>query len=228
MQQRKGVDQAYARQPQPSYVPPPYGPAHEVPAIVHYITLILVVLSLGFSAWSFMKISEIQSAAVPKTVSAADFLVKLTSHEEAMAYTGTSPLNILQISQGNLGNLQSQIAGLDVSYIGSYLIQYADSLIIYDYENDIVKGKISLQQPDQASLANEFAAKLYAHPEMAGLSSEQPQGGQLDEATLSTLRQQFPEVYAPAKVGDFLLRYSSKLVIYDYANDRIVNVVELQ
>lgn len=73
----------------------------------------------------------------------------------------------------------------------------------------------------------DFFAKLNAHPELSGLENEQPIGGQLDANSLSTLQQQFPNVYANAKVGDFLLRYSTKLIIYDYNNDAIVNAVNL-
>ena len=227
MQKKKGAGQSpIAIQPQPSAVYNAYD-FHEVPPFVHYLTLILVIVSLGLSAWTFMKIDGIESAAVPETIDANDFLAKLTSHEEARSYVGVAPLNILQINEGNLGNLQSQIAGLDTSYMGSYLVQYTDAIVVYDYESDVIKGKIGLTRQSQ-DLAQDFEAKLYAHPEMAALLGEQPQGGQLDEATLSTLKQQFPEVYAPAKVGNFLLRYSSVLVIYDYTNDRIVNVVKLQ
>ena len=73
----------------------------------------------------------------------------------------------------------------------------------------------------------DFFAKLNSHPELQGLQDQQPTGGQLDEASLNTLNQQFPDVYANAKVGDFLLRYQTKLIIYDYAQDRIVNAVGL-
>ena len=79
----------------------------------------------------------------------------------------------------------------------------------------------------QAQLPADFLAKLNAHPELAGLENEQPVGGQLDQASLGTLRQQFPNVYANAKVGDFLLRYSTRLIIYDYNSDAIVNAVDL-
>lgn len=75
---------------------------------------------------------------------------------------------------------------------------------------------------------DEFFAKLNKHPELKGLQNEQPVGGQLDAASLSTLKQQFPDVYKDAKVGDFLLRYKTKLIIYDYDSDRIVNAVNLQ
>jgi len=84
-----------------------------------------------------------------------------------------------------------------------------------------------LQQPQQAALPEDFYAKLNAHPEISGLENEQPIGGQLDQASLDTLRQQFPQVYANAKVGDFLLRYTTRLIIYDYNADAMVNAVNL-
>ena len=200
---------------------------HEVPPIVHYAVLLLVIVSLVLSVLAYMKVSAIEDAAVPETISVDDFLKKLTSHEETKALVGASPLNIVQITQANLPNLQSQISGLDVSFVGSYLVQYQDRVVVYDYANDQLKGVVALQQPTQEQLAQDFINKLYAHPEVAGLQNEQPQGGQLDAQSLATLKQQFPDVYANAKEGDFLLRYSTRLIIYDYANDRIVNAVNL-
>ena len=163
-----------------------------------------------------------QQASLP-----GDFSAKLYAHPEAQAYVGVSPLNVVQINSNNLPNLQAQIAGLDTSYLGSFLVQYTDAIVVYDYANDVVKGIVSLQQPQQAALPADFSAKLNAHPELKGLESEQPVGGQLDANSLSTLQQQFPNVYANAKVGDFLLRYSTRLIIYDYNSDAIVNAVDL-
>ena len=205
----------------------PQGSFHEVPPIVHYAVLLLVVVSLVFSVLAYMKVSAIENVAVPETISVEDFLKKLTAHEETKSLVGVAPLNVVQITQANLANLQGQISGLDVSFVGSYLVQYQDRVVVYDYANDQLKGVVALQQPSQEQLAQDFITKLYAHPEAAGLQNEQPQGGQLDAQSLTTLKQQFPEVYANAKEGDFLLRYSTRLIIYDYANDRIVNAVNL-
>jgi len=84
-----------------------------------------------------------------------------------------------------------------------------------------------LQQPQQAQLPADFFTKLNKHNELQGLQNQQPIGGQIDAASLAILKQQFPDVYANAKVGDFLLRYQTKLIIYDYNNNRIVNAVNL-
>ncbi len=207
--------------PQYSYL------SHEVAPIIHYVTLVLVAISLVISVLAFLKVSAIENVAVPNTISVENFLKKLTSHEETKSLVGVSPLNVIEIAQGNLASLQSQIAGLDASFIGSYLIQYQDRVVVYDYQNDAIKGIVALQQQSNEQLAQDFIEKLYAHPETAGLQNEQPQGGQLDAQSLATLKQQFPEVYGNAKEGDFLLRYSTRLIIYDYANDRIVNAVDL-
>jgi len=107
------------------------------------------------------------------------------------------------------------------------LIQYTDSIVIFDYNNDVIKGTVSLQQPQQGQLPGDFFTRMNAHPELADLANEQPVGGQIDQASLNTLSQQFPNVYANAKVGDFLLRYSTILIIYDYDADVIVNAVAL-
>ncbi len=201
-------------------------PLHEK-GVFQYIKLALIIATLVVGILILLKTNQITGAAVAQTISIEDFLSRLTAHPEAQAYVGISPLNVIQISSNNLPNLQTQIAGLDTSYLGSFLVQYTDAIVVYDYNKDVVRGTVALQQPQQAALPADFSAKLNAHPELKGLESEQPVGGQLDANSLSTLQQQFPNVYANAKVGDFLLRYSTKLIIYDYNNDAIVNAVDL-
>jgi len=202
-------------------------PLHEK-GVFQYIKLALIIATLIVGVLILLKTNQITGAAVAQqTISIEDFLSRLTSHPEAQAYVGVSPLNVIQINSNNLPNLQAQIAGLDTSYLGSFLVQYSDAIVIYDYNNNVVRGTVALQQPQQASLPEDFSAKLYVHPEASGLENEQPIGGQLDANSLATLRQQFPNVYADAKVGDFLLRYSTRLIIYDYNNDVIVNAVNL-
>jgi hypothetical protein len=209
-----------------NYTPSSYSePFHEKP-FFHYLLLLLVLAALAISILALYNTGRLTSPLAQRTVDVNDFLAKLTAHAEASAYVGVAPLNIVQINSNNIANLQTQIAGLDNSFIGSFIVQYTDAIVIYNYDNDVVMGTVSLQQP-QAQLPADFLAKLTAHPELTGLEAEQPIGGQLDANSLATLKQQFPNVYANAKVGDFLLRYTTKLIIYDYNNDVIVNAVNL-
>jgi hypothetical protein len=201
-------------------------PFHKSSAF-HYIIIILIIATLFVSGLVLLDVKQIKASLLPQTIDANDFLAKLTAHPEASSYVGISPLNIIQINTNNIANLQAQIAGLDTSFLGSFIVQYTDSVVIYDYNNDIILGTVSLQQPQQAGLPGDFLTKLNAHPELAGLETEQPIGGQIDQDSLDTLMQQFPEVYANAKVGDFLLRYTTRLIIYDYNADVIVNAVNL-
>lgn len=194
----------------------------------HYAVILLVIATLVVSILALVNTYQLKSAIIPKIISPDQFLKKLTSHAEMKQYVGASPLNIVQINSNNLANLQSQISGLDTSYIGNFVVQYTDRVIVYDYENDKIKGSVSLQQPQQANLPADFFTKLNKHAELQGLQSEQPIGGQFDQNSLDTLNQQFPDVYKDAKVGDFLLRYKTKLIIYDYSADKIVNAVNLQ
>ena len=203
----------------------------ETSSTLHLILIGAIVISLILSITALVKVNNLEQSSAPQQggeISIGDFLQKLTSHNETAGLVGVSPLNIVQITQQNLGNLQSQIGGLDISYLGNYLVQYQNVIILYDYQNDAIRGVLDLQKAaQQAQLANDFVTKLYAHPELKGVEKEQPTGGQIDEATLSTLQQQFPDVYKDAKVGDFLLRYSDRLVIYDYQADKVVNAVAL-
>ena len=203
-------------------------PLHERPYF-HYALFLLVLLTLIISLYSLIsvnKLKNISGNAAANTMSINDFLQKLTAHSEMKAYVGVSPLNIVQINSNNIANLKAQISGLDNSYIGSFIIQYQDRIVVYDYQKDELRGTVNLQKP-QGQLPADFFAKLNKHSEMQGLENQQPLGGQIDAGTLSTLKQQFPDVYKDAKVGDFLLRYQTKLVIYDYYQDKIVNSVKL-
>ncbi len=215
MQQHRRMDDSYNQSKR-----------NALPTVI-YLVLFLVGVALVFGVWSFVKVKKIERIAIPPTADMDKFLKRVTAHSEAQEYAGVVPLNVVQITQSNLGNFQAQIAGLDTSYIGSYMVQYANSIIVYDYAKNSIRGRIDVPQASP-SLPQDFSAKLYAHPEAAAFQGEQPQGGQLDASTLATLKQQFPDFYANAKEGDYLLRYSTKLVIYDYANDRIVNAINLQ
>ena len=194
--------------------------------LFQYIVILLIIGAFAFSLLAYLNTVYLRDTLVPRTIDVNDFLKKLTAHEEMRAFVGVSPLNIVQVNQNNIANLQTQITGLDSSFIGSFLVQYTDAIVIYNYDADEIKGTLSLGQP-QAQLPDDFSAKLNAHPELQGLENEQPVGGQMDESSLNTLKQQFPDVYANAKVGDFLLRYQTKLIIYDYNQDSIINSVNL-
>jgi len=192
-----------------------------------YIIILLILGAFAFSLLAYLNTIYLRDTLVPRTIDVNDFLSKLTAHEEMKSLIGISPLNIIQVNQNNIANLQTQINGLDTSHVGSFLVQYTDAIVIYNYDTDEIRGTISLGQPP-AQLPEDFVDKLNSHPELKGLEEEQPVGGQLDETTLNTLKQQFPEVYEDAQVGDFLLRYKSKLIIYDFKQDAIVNSLDLE
>ena len=200
---------------------------YEKPAFQYFIIL-SIIATLIVSITALANTYKIKNAVVPKTVNANDFLKRLTSHSELKSYVGVAPLNVIQVNNNNFANLQSQIQGLDASYIGNFIVQYSDRIVVYDFDNDKVKGNVNLnQQQALAQLTADIFTKLNKHPELKGLESQKPVGGQLDAASLNTLKQQFPDVYKDAKAGDFLLRYQTRLIIYDYAGDKIINSVNL-
>ena len=198
----------------------------ERPAFQYFIVF-SIIATLAISAFSLFEVYQLKKSLVPETINTNNFLKKLTSHDEMKAYIGASPLNIVQINSNNFANLQAQVSGLDISYMDNFIVQYRDGIVLYDYQNDKIKGTLTFQQ-QTPKLPADFFPKLNRHAEMKGLEGQQPIGGQLDDASLSTLKQQFPDIYSNAKVGDFLLRYQTKLIVYDYNNDRIVNAVNLQ
>lgn len=197
----------------------------EKPAFQYFIVF-SIIATLIISILAFVNIYQLKKTLIPTTINTNNFLKRLTSHNEMRAYVGIAPLNIIQINNNNFANLQAQMSGLESSYIGNFIVQYADRVVVYDYDKDVIRGTVSLQQA-QAQPPSDFSSKLNKHPELQGLQNQQPIGGQLDEVSLSTLKQQFPDVYVNAKAGDYLLRYQTKLIVYDYNQDRIVNAVNL-
>ncbi|HJN57230.1 MAG: hypothetical protein QF436_01045 [Candidatus Woesearchaeota archaeon] len=187
------------------------------------LTVIIAVIALGLSIYNYHTINK---TAQPQ-VTLDQFLQTLTAHEEMTAYIGITPVNIVQITQDNLANFQNQMTGLSADFIGNFIVQYQDRIVLYDYDNDQITGNVQVQQSQE--MPQDFFQKLYTHPEVSDLNGQTPiGGGVLDAESLNSLKQQLPTVYADAKVGDFLLRYDTKLVIYDYQSDNLVNVVALQ
>lgn len=199
---------------------------YESPAF-QYLIVLSIIATLIVSIFALVNIYQIKNTLIPKTVNVNDFLKKLTSHSELKGYVGVAPLNIVQVNSNNFANLQSQIQGLDASFIGNFIVQYTDRIVVYDYDKDKIKATANLNQQQLAQLTADFFSKLNKHPELKGLQDQKPAGGQLDANSLATLKQQFSDVYKDAKVGDFLLRYPTKLIIYDYAADKIINSVNL-
>ena len=191
-----------------------------------YVVLLVSLIGLGVSLYSISDINNIKNTLNPLTIEIDEFMTKITGHAELSDLNDVPPTNIIQVNTNNLANLQGQIQGLNVNHLGKFLVQYQDMVVLYDYENDIIEGQIPLQQ--QSQLSDDFMDKFYAHEEVAGLAGDQPVGGMLDTESLDTLQEQFPEVYKDAKEGDFLLRFPTALVIYDYGNDQLVNAVPLE
>ena len=213
-----------------SYANSPYSPP---PALV-FAMAVLVVASLAIGVYSLVGVNDLKSKLLPRAIDAKDFVGRLASHAELSAYKGVNPTNVVQITQQNLGQLQQQIAGLDVGHIGKFLVQYADRIVLYDYNKDVLEAQFSLPQGQigqgqpNTNAPQDFFTKLAAHPEAQPFMTSNPVGGQLDEASLASLKQQFPNVYNNAKTGDYLLRFPTGLVVFDYNQDKVVTAVPLQ
>lgn len=198
-----------------------------LPDKLGYVILITCIISLVISSTALYEIKKITQPQQEQGIAIEQFLAKLIAHDELKNYQNIPPLNIIQVNNANLANLQAQITGLNASFIGSYIVQYTDRLIIYNLETDRISTNIPLQTQQQ-QMPQDFFAKLLQHPELQGVGQTQPQGGILDQASLDSLKQQLPDVYKDTRVGDYLLRYTDRLVIYNYQQDRIVNAVPIQ
>jgi len=192
-----------------------------------FIHVISIALFCIIAIFLFLAYANVKKPALnQQEISAEQFLAKMTAHDEAKHLAAASPRQIVQINEQNLASLQSQIQGLDSTHLGMFIVEYADAIALYDYNNDQLRGVVQINQKEDG-LPGDFLAKLNTHPELQGLSEEQPIGGILDQATLDTLKQQFPDIYANAQAGDYLLRYKTKLIIYNYEQDLIKTAVDL-
>ena len=160
----------------------------------------------------------------------SDLLDKVVENPELAGYKGVQPLLVIKVNEQNLEDLKAQIQGIDESFIGDYIINYQDRIVIYDYEESTVKSIIPVEQPSQqqAQLPQDFNEKLMAHEELQGYEEEQPSGMLLDQESLEQLKQQYPTLYEDAEAGDVVLQYSDKLIIYNYQDDEIKNSFDLQ
>ena len=189
-------------------------------ATFNYLLIFLVLVTLLLGIYSAVTAYQLKSFIIPKPLSINNILKKLVAHPEMKNYEGVTPLNIVQISSGNLASLQSQIKDLDVSFFGDFIVQYKERMVVYNYVNDTIKGSVPVQQ----LLPQDFFDKLNRHSEMKSLQGQQPTGGvQLDAQSLNSLKQQSPEIYKNAEAGDYVLKYQSKIIIYNYVKDRIIN-----
>lgn len=196
-----------------------------IPDMIGYLILIVCITSLVVSSYTLYEIKK-QTQPAQQNTQINEFLGKLTAHDELTNYENITPLDIIMVDSKNLENLRTQIKGINESFIGTYLVQYADRLVIYDFENDLILGNIQTQARQQ--IPNDLFTKLLQHPELKGVEGTAPQGGILDQASLQALKQQLPDVYKDAQVGDYLLRYPDRLVIYNYQQNKIVNAISLQ
>ncbi len=152
-----------------------------------------------------------------------DFVTKLLAHTELASHSNENPtitlLDQAAIDQGKTANAEFFASAKS----GQYLLQWTDLFIVFDYETDKI---VSMFQPERAP--DDFLPKLTAHSEMAGYVSQVPRISRISASVLPQLKEQFANIYANAKADDYVVRYNDRLVIYDYAADKIVDMFSLE
>ena len=102
----------------------------------HVLVFLVLLTTLAFSIMAFYNSKQIKEFAIPKPLDVKDFMAKLRAHPEMKDLQEVDPLNIVQITNANLQSLQTQIRNLDISFLGSFLVQYKDSIVVYNYLNN--------------------------------------------------------------------------------------------
>lgn len=132
---------------------------------INKILLALVILLVILEGWEIysIEVSKKETGIIRQELEAmitslfgqqnrvnvADFMAKLTAHNESAKYKGIIPNTILQVNQQNLATLSKQIVGLDENYIGAFVIQYPEEVVIYDFGNDKILAQLSLPKQQQ-------------------------------------------------------------------------------
>ena len=49
----------------------------------------------------------------------------------------------------------------------------------------------------------------------------------LDQTSLDSLRQQQPDAFKNAKVGDYIIAYPDRIFVFDYGKDRVVSTAKV-
>ena len=183
------------------------------------IVFLVLLTTLSFSIMAFYNSKQLKEFIIPKQLDTEDFLAKLRAHPEMQILKEVEPLNIVQITNANLQNIQAQIKDLDASFLGNFLVQYKEAIVVYDYLNDTIKGMINIPP----ALPQDFFEKLLAHPELKNYKGQQPTGaGAIDEKILAQLKEQQPDIFRNAKAGDYVVTYQDRVFVFDYEKDKIV------
>tara|TARA_Y100000310_G_scaffold344240_1_gene455912 strand:- start:2170 stop:3015 length:846 start_codon:yes stop_codon:yes gene_type:complete len=86
------------------------------------------------------------------------------------------------------------------------------------------QGSIS----NQGDFMNSLKTNLQAHEEFQGSGWEYPRVTMLTSGILNAAKQNNIEFYNTAKEGDYLLEFTGASVIYNYNNDKIVNIMAFE
>src|SRR5258708_5579718 len=127
----------------PSAASAPERSLHEVSLSVQYAIFAIALVSLILSAFAAIKTVHIAKIIDRQAAGAGGVLKKLTSHPDAAAYFGVKPLAVIQVDQSNIENLAKQITGLDPFWLGRHLVQYGDTVFVYDYAQDRILQRIN-------------------------------------------------------------------------------------
>jgi hypothetical protein len=129
---------------------------YEITVALQYAILALVALSIVLSSLAMIKLNQVSKIVVRQSPTLGEVLKKLTAHPEAKNYFGARPKAFVRIDQNNIEMLSKQVPGLDVYWIGNYLVVYNDLLFAYNYEEDRILTNMHLSpqaQPSSGSMS---------------------------------------------------------------------------
>ncbi|MFH1316054.1 MAG: hypothetical protein ABII01_00890 [Candidatus Woesearchaeota archaeon] len=185
----------------------------------------------------------------------SDFFEKLVAHQEISGYTDQTPQvikinditlpglqqQIPQLNQNYLGKYM--LIFDDKIFIYDYLKDVI-SLVIDKSElqpnpQSGIQAAQQLPQTSQQTLPQsqpqqllldqnvplDLLQKLLTHNEMSGLETTTPVGGRITQESYVQLQTFQPQIAEIALIGDFLIQYPDRLIIFNYENDEIKNTI---
>lgn len=151
-----------------------------------------------------------------------DFALKLFAHPEVQDHSGVNP-TVTILDQQFLDTMRENNATFfDNAKVGDYLVEWQDLVVIYDYDNNVIINSLIPQQAPA-----DLLIKVTAHEGLETYTAETPRVSIVTEDVLPQLLEQFPNIYANAQAGNYVIRYTDKLIIYDYENDFVVDSFDL-
>lgn len=186
--------------------------------------LIILLIVLGLSIYTAYEIKSVQNPAAGQGQGTIELLKsRLDSHAELKKYSAQYPrvtyLTDVSLKQADDSNL-TFFKDADP---GDYLLEYAEAAAIYRPKDDKI---VNIREIEMAPA--DLLDKLAADPQLAAYKGIRPAAViKVSQDNLENLKQQINGL-DETFIGNYIISYSDRIVIYNYEAGQIVSNIALQ